>query len=129
MLLRILGRYTRPYRGAIAVIVALQFVASIMNLLLPSINADIIDLGIVRGDTGFIVRQGGWMLLVSLLQVATTVAAVFLGARAAILDVVGLCAGKRARCQAHDHQGRCNAQELLLLHGDTPLVVSSRSLR
>jgi ATP-binding cassette subfamily B protein len=84
MLLRLLGRYTRPYRGAIAVIVGLQFVASIMNLLLPSINADIIDLGIVRGDTPFIVRQGGWMLLVSLLQVATTVSAVFLGARTAM---------------------------------------------
>ncbi|MFU8887853.1 MAG: ABC transporter ATP-binding protein [Trueperaceae bacterium] len=84
MLLRLLGRYTRPYRGAIFVIVGLQFVASIMNLLLPSINADIIDLGIVRGDTGFIVRQGGWMLLVSLLQVAATVAAVFLAARTAM---------------------------------------------
>ena len=84
MLLRLIGRYTRPYRGAIAAIVALQFVASIMNLLLPSINADIIDLGIVRGDTGFIVQQGGWMLLVSLLQVTATVAAVFLGARTAM---------------------------------------------
>ena len=51
MLLTLLNRYTRPYRRTIALIVALQFVASIGNLLLPSINADLIDFGILRGDT------------------------------------------------------------------------------
>lgn len=84
MLVKLLGRYTRPYRRTIALVVALQFVASLANLLLPSINADLIDLGIVAGDTPFVVRQGGWMLLVSLLQVAATVAAVYWGARVAM---------------------------------------------
>ena len=51
MLLRLLSRYTRPYRGTIWVIVALQFLATIATLLLPSINADIIDRGIVLGNT------------------------------------------------------------------------------
>ncbi len=84
MLLRLLRRFTLPYRRTIALVVALQFVATIANLLLPSINADIIDLGIVRGDTAYIVRQGGWMLLISLVQVAATITAVFFGARTAM---------------------------------------------
>lgn len=84
MLLKLLGQYTRRYRRTIALVVALQFVASIANLLLPSINADLIDLGIVAGDTPYVVRQGGWMLLVSLVQVAATVAAVYWGARVAM---------------------------------------------
>lgn len=84
MLLRLLNVYTRPYRGTIAAIVALQFAASIANLLLPSLNADIVDFGIVRGDTGYIVRHGGWMLLVAFVQVIATIAAVYLGARTAM---------------------------------------------
>jgi ATP-binding cassette subfamily B protein len=84
MLLTLLNRYTRPYRRTIALVVALQFVASIGNLLLPSINADLIDFGILRGDAPYILRQGGWMLLVSFVQVAATVAAVYFGARTAM---------------------------------------------
>lgn len=85
MLLKILNRYTKPYRPVMWIIVALQFLATIGTLLLPSINADIIDKGIVLGNTGYIIQRGGVMLIVSFLQVATTVAAVFLGARTAML--------------------------------------------
>ena len=84
MLLRLLARYTRPYRGTIWAIVALQFLATIATLLLPSINADIIDRGIVLGNTTYILQRGGVMLLVSLAQVACTIAAVYLGARVAM---------------------------------------------
>ncbi|MBW7916013.1 MAG: ABC transporter ATP-binding protein [Trueperaceae bacterium] len=84
MLLRLIGEYTRPSRGAIGLIVALQFVATIGTLLLPSINADIIDKGIIRGDTGYILRQGAFMLAVSLVQVAATVVAVYFAARTAM---------------------------------------------
>jgi ATP-binding cassette subfamily B protein len=81
MLLRILREHLRPYRSLIAVIVALQLVGGIASLYLPSLNADIIDNGVVRGDTGYILRIGGWMLAVSLLQIGCTIAAVYLGAR------------------------------------------------
>ena len=63
---------------------ALQFLATIGTLLLPSINADIIDRGIVLGNTRYILERGGIMLLVSLLQVACTIGAVYLGARVAM---------------------------------------------
>ncbi len=85
MLLKILNRYTKPYRTTMWIIVALQFAATIGTLLLPSINADIIDKGIVLGDTGYILQRGGIMLIVSLLQVGATIVAVFFGARTAML--------------------------------------------
>ena len=60
--------------------VCLQFGATLATLYLPSLNADIIDNGVVRGDTGYITQAGVVMLVVTLVQVATTVVAVYLGA-------------------------------------------------
>src|SRR5882757_4527826 len=54
------------------------------SLYLPSLNADIIDHGIVTGDTNYVLRIGGWMLLVSALQIVASIAAVYFGARAAM---------------------------------------------
>ena len=84
MLYQIVRDYLRPYQREIGYVIALQLLASIASLLLPSLNADIIDNGVVLGDTGYIVRMGGWMLLVSLVQITCTIAAVYLGARSAM---------------------------------------------
>ncbi len=84
MLLRIVRTYLAPYRGQLSVILVLQLTATIASLYLPSLNADIIDQGVARGDTAYIFRTGGWMLAVSLVQIAATVVAVYLGARAAM---------------------------------------------
>jgi ATP-binding cassette subfamily B multidrug efflux pump len=54
------------------------------SLYLPSLNADIIDKGVVKGDTGYIVSTGGWMLAVTLAQITCQIAAVYFGARAAM---------------------------------------------
>jgi ATP-binding cassette subfamily B protein len=53
-------------------------------LYLPRLNADIIDNGIARGNTGYIVSTGGWMLTVTLLQIVCSVGAVWFGARTAM---------------------------------------------
>ena len=58
MLLRLLRTYLAPYRRWLSVIVVLQFTATVAMLFLPSLNADIIDNGVARGDTGYIVRSG-----------------------------------------------------------------------
>ncbi|MDH5372670.1 MAG: ABC transporter ATP-binding protein, partial [Acidimicrobiia bacterium] len=84
MLLRILREYLRPYRRWITAVVVLQLVGTIASLYLPSLNADIIDNGVVKGDTAYILRTGGWMLGVSLVQIACTITAVFFGARTAM---------------------------------------------
>ncbi len=83
-LLRLVRRFIAPYGGVVAAVAALQLVATLTALLLPSINADIIDRGVVLGDTRFILRQGALMLGISLVNVGVTIAAVFLGARTAM---------------------------------------------
>ncbi|MGN6250492.1 MAG: ABC transporter ATP-binding protein [Marmoricola sp.] len=84
MLLRLIRRHLAPYRPLLTAVVVLQFVGTIAALFLPSINADIIDKGVVTGDTGYIVRHGGLMLAVALLQIACSVAAVWFSARTAM---------------------------------------------
>ena len=84
MLLRLLRFYLRPYRNAIIVVVVLQFLQSLANLYLPTLNAEIIDNGVVTGNSGYILRTGGVMLAVTLVQVVCAIGAVYFGARTAM---------------------------------------------
>src|SRR5690625_1787300 len=84
MLLPVLRRFLRPYRRDVLLVVLLQFLQTIAALSLPTLNADIIDNGVVLGDTGYILRVGGVMLAISALQVACAIGAVFHGARTAM---------------------------------------------
>jgi ATP-binding cassette, subfamily B, multidrug efflux pump len=84
MLIRLLRTFLQPYATALVAVVALQLVGTLASLYLPSLNADIIDKGVARGDTGYIVSTGGWMLAVTVVQIACSIAAVYFGARAAM---------------------------------------------
>ena len=84
MLLQILRRYLKPYTREIAIVIVLQTIGTIAALYLPSLNADLIDNGVVRGDTDYILRVGSWMLFVSLIQALSTITAVYFGARTAM---------------------------------------------
>nr|WP_225954751.1 ABC transporter ATP-binding protein [Kibdelosporangium phytohabitans] len=81
---RLLVTYLRPYRGELTIVLVLQLVGTIASLLLPSLNADIIDNGVARGDNDYILMVGGWMLAVSLVQIACSIVAVKYGARMAM---------------------------------------------
>ncbi|MCK9901746.1 ABC transporter ATP-binding protein/permease [Frankia sp. Cpl3] len=84
MLVRLLRSHLAPYTRAVSLLVVLQFTATLGMLYLPTLNADIIDKGVVPGDTGYIVRLGGVMLAVTLLQAVCSAGAVFFGARTAM---------------------------------------------
>ncbi|MEU0480745.1 ABC transporter ATP-binding protein [Streptosporangium sp. NPDC006013] len=84
MLTRLLRTYLRPYSAVLIAVVVLQLVGTIASLYLPSLNADIIDQGVATGDTGYILTAGGWMLAVSLVQIACSIAAVYYGSHAAM---------------------------------------------
>jgi ATP-binding cassette subfamily B multidrug efflux pump len=84
MLVRVLRTYLRPYRRWLTYVVGLQLISTLAALYLPSLNADIIDNGVARGDTGYIMRIGGWMLAVSFVQIAASICAVYFGARTAM---------------------------------------------
>ena len=81
---RLLVTYLRPYRRALAVVMVLVVVQALANLYLPNLNADIINNGVVKGDTGYIVRTGGLMLLVTFLVGVCAIVAVYFGSRTAM---------------------------------------------
>ncbi|MFF7893998.1 ABC transporter ATP-binding protein [Streptomyces sp. NPDC007907] len=83
MLIRLLRTYLRPYKRPIALLVLLQFLQTCATLYLPTLNADIIDQGVVNGDTGYILGYGGLMIGISLVQVGCNIGAVYYGARTA----------------------------------------------
>ncbi|MET9556686.1 ABC transporter ATP-binding protein [Streptomyces sp. NPDC006645] len=83
MLLRLLRTHLVPYRRAIGLLVVLQLLQTCASLYLPTLNADIIDNGVVKGDTGYIIQFGALMIAVSVLQVIGQIGAVYYGARTA----------------------------------------------
>ncbi|MCZ7376928.1 MULTISPECIES: ABC transporter ATP-binding protein [unclassified Micromonospora] len=106
MLIRLLRNQLRTYQRPLLAVVLLQFVGTMASLYLPSLNADIIDQGVARGDTDYIVRTGGWMLLVSLVQIVCSIAAVYLGAR------VAMGFGRDVRAELFGHVNRFSAREV-----------------
>ena len=84
MLISLLRSYLAPYRRLLAAVVVLSLVGTMASLFLPSLNAAIIDNGVAKGDTDYIWRTGGIMLVVSLVQIVCTITATYLGARIAM---------------------------------------------
>jgi ATP-binding cassette, subfamily B, multidrug efflux pump len=105
-LVRLVRDHLRPYGNLVAVLVALQVVGTIASLYLPSLNGQIIDEGVAKGDTAYIMRAGTWMLAVSLIQIAATIGATYLAARSA----AGL--GRDLRAGVFAGVGRFSAQEV-----------------
>ncbi len=81
---RLLGLYLRPYWKSIAVIVVLFMVQAAAFLYLPTLNAKLINNGVITGNTGYIGKTGGYMLLVALLQSISGIGTTYLGARTAM---------------------------------------------
>jgi ATP-binding cassette subfamily B multidrug efflux pump len=84
VLVKLLRAHLRPYQRPIVLIVLFQLVSTIASLYLPGLNAQIIDQGVITGDTGYIVRTGVVMLGVTALQIVCSVTAVYFGARTAM---------------------------------------------
>jgi ATP-binding cassette, subfamily B, multidrug efflux pump len=79
-----LSRFLLPYRPQIALVLVLVFVQSMANLYLPTLMADIVDTGIVKGNISYILSVGGLMLLVTIGGTLAAIAASFFSARIAI---------------------------------------------
>ncbi|MBM3714269.1 MAG: ABC transporter ATP-binding protein, partial [Actinobacteria bacterium] len=84
MLGKILTRYLTRYRALLIALLIFQFAAAMASLYLPRLNADIIDQGVARGDTGYIWSRGMLMLVISLGQITASVIATYFAARAAM---------------------------------------------
>jgi ATP-binding cassette, subfamily B, multidrug efflux pump len=79
--IRLLRTGLRPYRWLIVVVVVLVFVQVLTNLYLPTLNADIINNGVITGDTTYIIEVGGIMLAVTLVSALAAIAAVYFGSK------------------------------------------------
>ena len=84
MLAHLLRSRLRPYHGLLLAVVVLQAVQALSTLYLPTLNADIIDQGVLAGDNGYIRTTGLVMLAVTLVQVVFAVGAAVDGARVAM---------------------------------------------
>src|SRR4051794_30194715 len=79
-----LFRFLRPYRVTVTVVVVLVFLQSLANLYLPTLMAHIVDSGILHGDTRYILRVGGFMLLVAIFGTGCAIAASYYSSQVAV---------------------------------------------
>jgi ATP-binding cassette, subfamily B, multidrug efflux pump len=100
VLIRLLKVHLRPYRTEITLVVLFQFLQTIATLYLPALNADIIDSGVVKGDTDYVLRVGSGMLGITVLQIIAQAVAVYFGARTAMAVGRDLRASIFARVQS-----------------------------
>jgi ATP-binding cassette, subfamily B, multidrug efflux pump len=77
----LLRTYLRPYRAALALVVALLVVQALATLYLPELNGDIINNGVAKGDTAYILSTGALMLGISLVVVVASIIAVYWGSK------------------------------------------------
>ncbi|MFI6870842.1 ABC transporter ATP-binding protein [Nocardia sp. NPDC050406] len=106
MLLRLLRTFLAPYRQQLAGVVVLQLISVIAMLYLPSLNADIIDNGVTKGDVGYIWNTGLWMMAVTGVQIIAQATSVYLGAQAA------MGAGRDMRAALLHRVGTFSAREV-----------------
>ncbi|MER7988235.1 ABC transporter ATP-binding protein [Streptomyces noursei] len=106
MLVRLARAHLRPYRRSISLIVLLQLIQTLATLYLPTLNADIIDNGVVKGDSGYIFGVGGFMVAVTLLQIVCAIGAVYFGARTA------MALGRDVRAAVFDRVQSFSAREV-----------------
>ncbi|MGP5578215.1 ABC transporter ATP-binding protein [Corynebacterium flavescens] len=105
-LIKILFSRSRPYFWFVIAVLVLQTASTIATLYLPSLNADIIDEGVSKGDVDYIWHVGVIMLAVAFVQVLTAVAAVWFGSRTAM----GL--GRDLRAQIFRRVSRFSAEDM-----------------
>ncbi|MBM7871733.1 ATP-binding cassette subfamily B protein [Clostridium pascui] len=78
-----LFRFLKPYRRYVAMVLILLFLQSMAELYLPTLMSDIVDTGIVKGDTDYILKIGGFMLLVAFGSAICVILSSFLSSKVA----------------------------------------------
>ncbi|MCY3631466.1 MAG: ABC transporter ATP-binding protein [bacterium] len=103
---RLLKSHLAPHRRAIVLVLILQAGQTTTGLLLPGLNATLIDDGVLLGDQSVIWRMGGIMLLVSFIQVVLLTVAVWYGSE------VAMAFGRDIRRDVFDRVTRYSTREI-----------------
>jgi ATP-binding cassette subfamily B protein len=106
MLKRLTKEYLRRYKRELVLVVVFQTIQTLAALTLPRLNAEIIDNGVLKGDTAYIWHQSMLMIAVTVVQVVCSVIAVYFGSRAAM----GF--GRDCRAGLFHHIGDFSAREM-----------------
>jgi ATP-binding cassette subfamily B protein len=96
----------RPYWQLLTGVIVFQLAQSVASLFLPTLNADTLDEGVATGDTGYILRVGGLMLLITLVQIVCAIVAVYFGAK------VAMKVGRDLRAEVFSRVGEFSEQEV-----------------
>ncbi|MCW2752106.1 MAG: multidrug transporter ATP-binding protein, partial [Aeromicrobium sp.] len=123
MLIPLLRTYLAPYKRPIAIVLIFQFIQTIANLYLPGLNADIIDKGVVAGNTSYIVHTGITMLAITVLQVVCTIIAVYYGAR------TSMALGRDLRAGVYGKVETFAAREMAQLGAPTLITRSTNDVQ
>ena len=118
-------RFLRPYRMSVLLVIVLAFAQSMANLYLPTLNANIIDYGVIKGDTGYIWRTGGLMLLVTIGGTIAAIIGAYYASRAATGFGMGIRAsifGKVSRFSLHEFDTVSTASLITRTTNDTTQV-------
>ncbi len=84
MLIRLLREFLRPYRRPLSLVLVFQLAQTLATLYLPTLNADIIDKGVIFHNNHYILTTGAFMLAITLVQILCAVCAVYYGAKVAM---------------------------------------------
>jgi ATP-binding cassette subfamily B multidrug efflux pump len=98
-------RFLKPYRFTLFWVLVLAFAQAMSNLYLPTLMADIVDNGVIKGDTGYIWRIGGLMTLVAIGGTICALVGIFYSSKVA----TGL--GKIIRAKLFTHVERFSLHE------------------
>lgn len=104
MLFRLMRRHLSEHRAAVLAILALQMLQTAANLMLPTLNASVIDDGILPGRSDVILELGGWMAALSVVQAGAALGAGYFGAVVAMKLGHGLRRSLFAQVQAMSSQ-------------------------
>ena len=77
----LLTKFLKPYWKLIILAIVLLLAQAMSNLYLPSLNADIINNGVAKSDIRYIIKTGGFMMVVTLLLAACTIASSYLSSK------------------------------------------------
>jgi ATP-binding cassette, subfamily B, multidrug efflux pump len=100
-----LARFLQPYKLSLAAIVLLVFLQALSDLYLPTLMADIVDIGVVKGNTPYILMVGAFMLVVAIGGALCSIGASYMSSR------VATSFGKIIRANLFSHVERYSLHE------------------
>jgi ATP-binding cassette subfamily B multidrug efflux pump len=78
-----LARFLQPFRLALVAILLLVFLQALSDLYLPTLMADIVDIGVIKGNTPYILTVGVFMLVVAICGTLCSIGASYMSSRVA----------------------------------------------